>query len=212
MLRSGLVERQKGMHLRRKLTGSLQDRAVRGVTLIEALVTISIVGVLGAVAAPNVTRMGSNPLPDTASQVSGVFRSARARAIAQTSPIKVRPLGRTANVSGTSTGGSNTQLEILRATSTNTTCNSEAGWTADKTLSSDYLTFKNGVTLQSTQVNGATLAVTTGWEICFNTRGMASTTSTSTINFQGDDVVLTLQQASDSTTQTIEIFPAGGIQ
>jgi prepilin-type N-terminal cleavage/methylation domain-containing protein len=212
MLRSGLVERRKGMHLRRKLPGSLQDTAVRGVTLIEALVTISIVGVLGAIAAPNVTQIGSKPLPDTANQIAGVFRSARARAIAQTSPIKVRPLGRTANVSGVSTGGSTTQLEMLRATSTNTTCNSEAGWTADKTLSSDYLTFKSGVILQSAQVNSAVLAVPTGWEICFNTRGMASTTSTSTINFQGDDVILTLQQASDSKTQKIEIFPAGGIQ
>jgi prepilin-type N-terminal cleavage/methylation domain-containing protein len=198
-----------------------QKLANRGVTLAEALITIVVVGVLSAIAAPNVMRTGSKPLPDTANQVAAVLRASRARAIAQTSPIKVRPLGRSANSNGTSTGGSNSQLEILRATSTNTVCNSEVGWTVDNSFSSDYLTFAQAkspnasvplVILQSTQVDGAALSVATGWEICFNTRGIASTTTTSTTNFQGNGVVLTLQQVSDSKTQRVELFPAGGIQ
>jgi prepilin-type N-terminal cleavage/methylation domain-containing protein len=212
MLRSGLVERQKGMHLRRKLTGSLQNRAVRGVTLIEALVTISIVGVLGAIAAPNVTKIGSKPLPDTANQIAGVFRSARSRAIATTSPIKVKPLGRLVAPTGTSTGGVNTQLEVWRSTKTTAVCNSETDWVKDNTLSEEYLTFAKDITLQATQVDNAFLSVPTGWEVCFNTRGMASTTTTSTNNFQGNNVVLTFKQASDNKTQRVEIFPAGGIQ
>jgi prepilin-type N-terminal cleavage/methylation domain-containing protein len=209
------------MNLRLRHLGHPQKKlAIRGVTLIEALVTISVVGVLAAVAAPNVTKIGSKPLPDSANQLAGVFRSARARAIAQTSPIKVRPLGRSANVSGTSTGGSNSQFEILRATSTNTVCNSEVGWTASNSATQGYLTFPTSnasppaplVILQSTQVDNATLTVPTGWEICFNTRGVASTTTTSTSNFQGNNVFLTLQQVSDGKTQRVEIFPAGGIQ
>jgi type IV fimbrial biogenesis protein FimT len=209
------------MHLRlRPLGHPRRNLAIRGVTLIEALVTISIVGILAAIAAPNVTQMGSKPLPDTANQIAGVFRSARARAIAQTSPIKVRPLGRSANVSGSSTGGSNSQFEILRATSTNTVCNSEVGWIASNSGTQGYLTFPSSkgstpaplIILQSTKVDNTTLTVPTGWEICFNTRGVASTTTTSTSNFQGNDVVLTLQQVSDGKTQRVEIFPSGGIQ
>jgi prepilin-type N-terminal cleavage/methylation domain-containing protein len=200
----------------------LRTQSVQGFTLIEALVTISVVGVLAAITAPNITKLGSKPLPDTANQVAGVFRAARSRAIAQTSPIKVRPLGNVLNSTGQSTGsGSNTQLEVLRATSTNTACNSETGWTSDGTFSSEYLTFGQGITSQTTTVDTVVTTAdaatfpgpnSTSWQVCFNTRGVASTTSTSTTNFQGNNIVLTLRQASDGKTQRVEIFPGGGIQ
>ncbi len=204
------------------LRSVLRAQSVQGFTLIEALVTISVVGILAVIAAPNVTALGSKPLPDTANQVAGVLRAARTRAIAQTSPIKVRPLGNILNSTGQSTGsGSNTQLEILRATSTNTACNSETGWTSDGTFSADYLTFGKGVTSQATTVDTVITRAdaaafpgpnSTSWQVCFNTRGVASTTSTSTTNFQGNNIVLTLRQASDNAIKSVEIFPGGGIQ
>jgi prepilin-type N-terminal cleavage/methylation domain-containing protein len=198
---------------------------VQGTTLIEALVAISVIGVLAAIAGPNVTQMGSKPLPDTANRVAGVLRAARAKAIATTTPIKIKPKGRLVNPDGTSTGGSNYIFEIWTANSTNVACNSEVGWTQRRSssgFSAEDLTFAqtkdtSGVStplveLQSTQVDNAVLAVPTGWEVCFNTRGMASITSTSTTDFQGNNIILTLQQVSDSKTQRVEIFPAGGIQ
>jgi prepilin-type N-terminal cleavage/methylation domain-containing protein len=216
------------MHLRlRPLGHPRRNLAIRGVTLIEALVTISVVGVLAAIAAPNVTKIGSKPLPDTANQVAGVFRSARARAIATTSPIKIKPKGRQAVPNGTSTGGLNTQFEVLRATSTNAICNTEdtTVWKPDKTLSEEYLTLGKAsdsvdkkITLQATQVDPPTpatgfLSDPTGWEVCFNTRGMTSTTTTTTNNFVGNDVILTFQEGTDTTKRRrVEIFPAGGIQ
>ena len=200
---------------------SRKNRQIKGTTLIEALVAIVIVGVLAAIAAPSVFSQGSKPLPDTVNQVAGVLKSARAMAIAQTSPIKVRPLGNVLDAAGKSNGGSSTQLEILRATSTNTVCNSETGWTVDGTLTSEYLMFGRGIALGVATINGITTKNTvnptqppdaTAWQVCFNTRGVASTTTASTMNFQGDDVILTFQQASPSKTQTLEIFPSGGIQ
>jgi prepilin-type N-terminal cleavage/methylation domain-containing protein len=196
----------------RSLGHPRQILPIRGVTLIEALVTISVVGVLATLAAPNVSRLGSKPLPDTANQAAGVFRSARAKAISQTSPIKIKPKNRLAVPNGTSTGGLNTQLEVWRTTKTTAVCNAETDWVKDSALTEEYLTFAKGVTLTSTQIDNAVISVPTGWEICFNTRGMASTTSTSTNNFVGNNVILTFQQASDSKTQRVEIFPAGGIQ
>jgi type II secretory pathway pseudopilin PulG len=206
----------------KSLRHSRKTQQIQGTTLAEIMAAIVIIGVLGAIAAPNVFSQGSKPLPDTVNQVAGVFRAARSRAIAQTSPIKVRPLGNILNSTGQSTGsGSNTQLEILRATSTNTVCNSETGWTSDGTLSSDYLTFGKGITSQATTVDNVVTTAdaaafpgpnSTSWQVCFNTRGVASTTSTSTTNFQGNDIVLTLRRASDGKTQRVEIFPGGGIQ
>jgi prepilin-type N-terminal cleavage/methylation domain-containing protein len=200
---------------------SRENREIQGTTLAEVLVAIVIVGVLAAIAAPSVFSQGSKPLPDTVNQVAGVLRSARAMATAQTSPIKVRPLNNVLDTAGKSNGGSSTQLEILRATSTNAVCNSETGWAVDRTLTADYLKFGRGITLAVATINGVTTKNTvnltqpadaTAWQVCFNTRGVASTTSTSTMNFQGDDIILTFRQTSPTKTQTLEIFPSGGIQ
>jgi prepilin-type N-terminal cleavage/methylation domain-containing protein len=211
------------MNLRLRHLGHPQKNlAIRGVTLIEALITIAVVGVLAAVAAPNVTKVGSKPLPDTANTIAGVLRSARARAIAQTSPIKIKPKNRLAVPNGTSMGGLNTQFEMMKASSTNVACNNDDAtlWKSDNTLSEDYLTFGKAsdpvdkkITLQVTTVDTVVLTDTTSWEICFNPRGMVSTTSTSTNNFTGNDVILTFQEGTNpSVRRRIEVFPAGGIQ
>ena len=210
---------------------SQKNRQIQGTTLAEVLVAIVVIGVLAAIAAPNVFSQGSKPLPDTVNQVAGVLRQARSMAIAQTSPIKVRSRGNVLTTDGRSNGGSRTQLEILRATSTNTACNSETGWLPDgtkpdgtvgpATLSLDYLTFATGITPRQTTINGAVTQNTvqippindaTAWQICFNPRGTASTTTTRTTNFQGDDVVLIFQQANSDYIQQLHIFAAGGIQ
>lgn len=216
-------EVEKGMHLRsRPLGHPRRNWSIRGVTLIEALVTISVVGVLSAIAAPNVTKLGSNPLPDTVNQLASGFRSARTLAIAQTSPIKIKPKGRQAVPSGTSTGGIDTQFEVYRAVASNTACDSEAGWSLDaKSIPEDYFIFGKAnapsdkkITLKVAQINETVVSAgATSWEVCFNTRGMASTTTTSTNNFGGDNVILTFQEGSDTTKRRrIEIFPAGGVQ
>lgn len=211
------------MNLRLRHLGHPQKNlTIRGVTLAEAMITIAVVGVLTAVTAPNVTKIGSKPLPDSANQIAGVFRSARARAIAQTSPIKIKPKNRLAVPNGVSTGGLNTQFEMMRATSTNVACNDDdpTKWKSDTTLSEDYLTFGKAkdsadkkITLQITRVDESVLTEPTGWEVCFNPRGMASTTITSVNNFVGSNVELTFQEGTDTAARRrVEIFPAGGIQ
>jgi prepilin-type N-terminal cleavage/methylation domain-containing protein len=217
---------KKGMNLSlRRSRHSRQNLAIRGVTLIEALVTIAVIGILGSVAAANVTKVGAKPLSDNVNKVAGLFRSARSKAIAQTLPIKIKPTGRLAVPSGTSTGGNNNQLEAWKPDPTqsvstyNLSCNSETGWVLDNALTQQYasgtypkLTLPDGITLQSTQVDTTVLSTPTAWEICFNTRGIASVTSVSSASFNGNDVTLTFQDASNSTTQRLEVFPAGGIQ
>jgi hypothetical protein len=110
----------------------------------------------------------------------------------------------------------------MKASSTNAACNTDDAtvWKADNTLSEDYLTFGKAsdpadkkITLQITTVDGSVLTEPTGWEICFNPRGMASTTITSVNNFVGNNVVLTFQEGTNTAARRrVEIFPAGGIQ
>lgn len=225
--RNGCISRPKSLGYPQ------QNVLTRGVTLTEVLVTIVVVGVLAAIAAPNVTKLGSKPLPDTVNQVAGLFRSARSKAIAQTLPIKIKPSGRLAVPSGTSTGGNNYQLEVWKPDPTQAvstyslSCNSETGWVLDSALTQQYATSSQSkltfplssaypysplITLLSTKVDSTVLSSPTSWEICFNPRGIASVTSVDTNIFKGNNVVLTFQQTSDSTTQRLEIFPAGGIQ
>jgi Tfp pilus assembly protein FimT len=214
------------MHLRlRPLGHPRRNLTIRGVTLAEAMVTVAVIGVLSSVAAANVTKVGAKPLPDSVNKAAGLFRAARSKAIAQTLPIKIKPAGRLAVPNGTSTGGNNNQLEAWKpdpnqpVSTYSLACNSETGWVLDSALTQQYasstdskLTFPTGITLQSTRVDTTVLSVPTGWEVCFNTRGIASVTSVSASSFNGNNIALTFQQASDSSTQRLEIFSAGGIQ
>jgi hypothetical protein len=214
------------MHLRLRPLGHPRlNLTIQGVTLAEAMITVAVVGILSTVAAANVTKIGAKPLSDTVNKAAGLFRSARSKAIAQTLPIKIKPTGRLSVPNGTSTGGNNYQLEAWRpdpsqpVSTYSLACNSETGWVLDSALTQQYasstdskLTFPAGVTLQSTKVDTNMLSVPTGWEVCFNTRGIASVTSVNASSFNGNNITLTFQQASDGSTQRLEIFPAGGIQ
>ncbi len=61
-----------------------------GFTLIEALVTIAIIGVLAALVGPGLFAV-NKPLQNATNQVSGIFKQVRLRAIATTTAYRVRP-------------------------------------------------------------------------------------------------------------------------
>jgi prepilin-type N-terminal cleavage/methylation domain-containing protein len=189
------------------LNHSRKTQQIQGTTLAEVLVVIVIVGVLGAIAAPNILAMGSNPLPDTTNQVAGQFRSARAKAVSQTAQFRVRPQGGTIATCAVSTGGCSTnQLIVERSMSVTTACNASTGWTQDNYFTPEDLTFGRGISFSRVQINpvigdAGEPAVLTNWQVCFNNRGIAD-----------KNLVITLRQSSDSRIKRIEVFPGGTVQ
>jgi prepilin-type N-terminal cleavage/methylation domain-containing protein len=180
----------------------LHKQLLQGFTLIEAMVTIAIVGVLAAIAAPNILAVGNNPLPDTTSRIAGQFRSARAKAISQTALFRIRPQGGTIATCALAIGGcSTTQLIVERSTSVNTSCNAATGWTQDNYFTPEDLTFGTGISVSRVQINAVEPAVLTDWQLCFDNRGIAD-----------KNLVLTLRQSSNSLIKRIEIFPGGIVQ
>ena len=174
-----------------------------GFTLIEALVTVLMVGVLGAIAAPNILAVGNNPLRDSTNHLAGQLRLVRSKAISQTSAYRIRwnmiPNSTAPNVQ--------TQLIIERAA----TCNSPT-WTRDAAFTEEDVTTKKNIELSALRVNGAfpnsvldPTPSTPGlnWMVCINSRGMADKNISWTFR---------LRQSSAGPTQRLEIFPGGAIQ
>lgn len=207
---------------------SVSEGASSGFTLIEALITISVLGVLTAIAAPTLTRAG-NPLADATNQVASQFRAVRTKAIAQTSQFRIRPDGPMPPATGIASEGSSTQLIVERSTSTYIDCNdtTAANWQRDASFTQlqnqtpGDLTFGKGtgdITLNNAQIDPTTtsanyLSVPTGWMLCFNPRGIPTVINRSTATVaRGSNLVLHLRRTSNSAQQRIEIFPGGVTQ
>ena len=66
-------------------------RSDAGLSIIEILVVVGLTALLAAIAAPAVT-FGADPLKDSSKRIAASFKLARARAMATTSAVRIRPL------------------------------------------------------------------------------------------------------------------------
>jgi prepilin-type N-terminal cleavage/methylation domain-containing protein len=190
------------------LSSSLRRRTVTknstGFTLIESLIAISVLGVLTAIAAPNVMGMGTKPMRDSVNQASGQFRMARSKAIAQTSAYRIR--FRPVNQGATD---EKVQLIVQRANSCNSTdwrfdgTFTEEDRTSAKSIKLTRAWVNNGSPLTAFQVPNDTNYVE--WdrltEFCMNSRGVAN-----------KNLVLEFQKGLTNQKMRLEIFPGGALQ
>lgn len=161
-----------------------------GVTLIEVLVVLALTTMLAAFAAPALTS-GTSPLRDTSRRLSGSFKLARARAMAETSAVRIRPRNRT-------------QFLMERATR----CSEpDENWTniTDRTRKDgrwvyEDLGFDSPTRLIRADVDGSRLANPRDWHVCFNSRGIADKT-----------VELTLRNTDTNKRRKMTVFRGGTV-
>lgn len=177
--------------------------ASTGFTLVEILISIVLIGVLGAIAAPNIMAMGSKPLPDSTNRLVGQIRLARAKAISQTSAYRLRP--EVINMSDPDLNNRQTRWVIQRANSCNSTT-----WTTDASFTEEDVTSSKRVELVQSKLNNVVIEDTDPDRIakmtfCINSRG--------TIH-ENKNLQFKLQYREDSAgpTQILEIFPGGAVQ
>jgi type IV fimbrial biogenesis protein FimT len=159
-----------------------------GFSLIEVLVVIALTALLAAFAAPAIT-FGNNPLKDTSNRIAASFKLARAKAMAQTSAVRIRYV-------------SDTEFVMERAAR----C-SDTTWTniSDKVqkngqLVYEDLSFDSPTQLTAAKVNGTAATRDTTLNLCFNSRGIADKT-----------LELTLKDMNTNKQRTMEVFVGGTV-
>jgi prepilin-type N-terminal cleavage/methylation domain-containing protein len=166
-----------------------------GFTLAETLVTITILGVLTAIAAPNVMPMGSNPLRDTTNNIMGHLKMSRAKAMSQTSAFRLRPV---VNTNGVSLVAEHAAM----CTDPDSSWRTDPGFAEEDTQLDDpnITPQRKGVQIEQFSINGVAQAGY-NWNICYNSRGLTA---------QAQSLELTLKNTKGDR-RSISIFPGGGV-
>lgn len=162
-----------------------------GMSLIEILVVVALTALLAALAAPAVT-FGNHPLRDSSNRIAASVKWARARAMAETSAVRIRQRN----------NRSRTQFVMERATQCSDTTwtnitdrvQKDGGWVYED------LSLDSPVRLIRADVDGTRLRPPTGWTLCFNSRGIADQT-----------VELTFRDNDTRERRTMTIFRGGTV-
>lgn len=121
-------------------------RRAQGFTLVEIIVVLAIFAILAGIAALNLRGL-QDPLQEAATNVAGLMKQSRAKAMATTSAYRVK-------VSTTNTRDLVTESAIR--------CSDTTGWTADTALSTEL---PKGISMSVSQGSLPT---------CFDPRGLGS--------------------------------------
>jgi prepilin-type N-terminal cleavage/methylation domain-containing protein len=130
----------------------------QGFTLAEVLVTVLVLGILTAIAAPTI-KFGTNPLKDTTHRIASNIKLLRSKAMAQTAAYRIR--------SFLSADGK-VALTIERSD----LCSDITGWTADASFAAEDLQLNREVQVHQVKVNDLGAAID-NWSICYTSRGLA---------------------------------------
>ncbi|MCG9892498.1 MAG: prepilin-type N-terminal cleavage/methylation domain-containing protein [Thermosynechococcaceae cyanobacterium MS004] len=170
------------MNFYRLLRPRSSHRAVHGFTLTEALVTVVVLGILTAIAAPTI-RFGNAPLKDTSSRLVGNLKLMRAKAMSHTAAYRLRA------VPGT-TGAVDFRVERAALCS-------DTAWTADPGFSVEDAQVDRPVQVSQVMLNGQGQPID-NWSLCYSSRGLAS-----------HNLEMTLRD--EQSGQKITVFPGGAI-
>ncbi len=164
----------------------------QGFTLAETLVTIVVLGILTAIAAPTI-QFGSNPLKDISANIAGNLKLLRAKAVSQTAAYRMRPVA-TAN-------GLSLAMEYADSCSS-TVWSPDPGFSPEDTAldtSASPLGQRKGVKIAQVLIDNAAPSSSDNWNICYNSRGLTNQT-----------LDLTLKDDKNAQRK-ITVFRGGGV-
>jgi prepilin-type N-terminal cleavage/methylation domain-containing protein len=141
----------------------------KGFTLAETLVTIVVLGILTAIAAPSI-QFGNNPLKDASANIAGNLRLLRAKAVSQTAAYRIRPVATTTGLS----------LAMEYADSCSSTVwKPDPGFAPEDTAldtSASPLGKRTGVSIAQVLIDNAAPTPVDNWSLCYNSRGLTNQT------------------------------------
>lgn len=154
----------------------------RGVTLTEVVVVVLLVGIMAAIAPPLIN-FGNKPLTDTVNRIAGQFKLSRARAMAQTSAYRIRPIA-------------GDRIEIEKSNS----CQAST-WVRDSNFTDEDLTLAPDIQIAQVTVNGTSVTPVTNWSLCYDSRGVTNT-----------DLQVTFKNNRTDENLQIQVFAGGAVQ
>lgn len=163
-----------------------------GFTLAETLVTIVVLGILTAIAAPTI-RFGNSPLKDTSANIAGNLRLLRAKAVSQTSAYRMLPM--------TTVAGQSLAVETAESCSS-TDWSPDPGFALEDTAldtSASPLGQRKGVKIDQVLIDSVAPSPSSNWNICYNSRGLTNQT-----------LELTLKDDKNAQRK-ITVFRGGGV-
>jgi prepilin-type N-terminal cleavage/methylation domain-containing protein len=163
-----------------------------GFTLAETLVTIVVLGILTAIAAPSI-QFGTNPLKDTSANIAGNLKLLRAKAVSQTSAYRMRSVA-------TATGLRLAVEFAESCSSPSTAWKPDPGFASEDALdtSASPLGQGKGVTIAQVLIDAAPTPID-DWNLCYNSRGLTNQT-----------LELTLQD-NRNAQRKITVFRGGAV-
>ncbi len=176
---------------------SISQPQKKGFSLIEMIVSIAVLGTLFAIAAPSIGLVAVKPANDSATMLRDNLKLTRAKAMSMTTAHRIQATALNQLTMERHQPKSGTAISSCNDVSLEIDSSSNDVWATSSGFNAEDLTMGDGVLITSVTMDGTAVADASDWEVCFDSRGLASA-----------NVVIKLTDAR-GVEQTLEVLRGG---